>query len=63
MLYQAHYDNAHWATVVIRADDEPQAQVLAAAVGKSYMGNDVGKFSVEQLNPDGAPDVLIEDWS
>jgi len=62
MIWRVFYNDAPWATVVVRAPDAASAERLGKSVGGDYMGN-VGTIEVEALEQDGPTESLIEDWS
>lgn len=63
MIFEARYPAAGWATVVVRAKDALEAATIAAAHGKTYLGDDANGVTVIPIEPEGEPGVLIEDWN
>lgn len=62
MIFEAIEPNADWFTMVVRAPTKEQAETLARATFAEYLA-EVGTIDLKHLDPDGPPEVLIEDAS
>lgn len=60
MIYAANIAGADWLTVIVRADDETEAQRLAGEVAARYQGDEYEGCTVRALDMTGPPAVIYE---
>ena len=61
MIFRAFCHPMDYLTLVVRADNEPDALVLAERAAGQY--NVVESIELEEIDPAGPPGVIVEDPS
>ncbi len=63
VIYEAIAKGAEWLTLVVRAGDKAEAMRLAEATAREYQEDRFQGVTLRPLDPDGPPEILIEDAS